>query len=431
MEKCSCLNNSELIELLKSEVQPAVGCTEPGAVVYAAALAFERCRGEVKSVEVLLSPGVFKNGYAVGIPGTGEKGLELAAALGALQERSISGLELLNNLPADTVHKAKNMVEAGLVSIGYDCDEFGVFIQVVAATNQDRCRVVLKGGHTNLHLIELNGQKMFEAAVEDMKEAKFCLRTYKLNDLIHQAAALELSDTMFLIEAMEQNKRIADIGLNSNYGCGIGFGLSNLIEKGILERDVINEVKAAVAAASDARMAGVNFPVYTSFGSGNQGILCSLAVGLLAERLEISADRLGAALAISHLVNGYVKETIGKISVLCGCAVSAGLGVTAAVSWLINSSPDHTRGMDNLLGNITGIICDGAKGSCALKLATSAGEALISAFLAAEGISINTCEGIIERDIQQTIANLGLVSHKGMHNLDSVMLDMVLKRDCR
>lgn len=430
MNDCICLDNEQLIDLLKSEVQPAVGCTEPGAVVYAAALASERCRGTIKGIEVLLSPGVFKNSYAVGIPGTGEKGLELAAALGTLQEQSISGLELLKNLPAEKVHKAKKMVEADMVSIGYDCDEFGVFVQVVVITDEDRCRVVLKGGHTDLHLLELNGKKLFEADVEGTKEVKLSLSAFRLNDLISQAAALDLFDTNFLLDAYEQNKKIAAIGLDSKYGAGIGFGLSGLIDKGILERDVINEVKAAVAAASDVRMAGVDFPVYTSFGSGNQGIVCSLSVGLLGERLEIPDDRLGAALAISHLVNGYVKEIIGKISVLCGCAVSAGLGVTAAASWIINSEADHTKAMDNLLGNITGIICDGAKGSCALKLATSAGEALISAFLGAEGISINTCEGIIERDIHQTIANLGLVTHKGMPELDRVMLDMVLNRNC-
>ncbi len=430
MDTFSFLDNRQLLDLLKREVQPAVGCTEPGAVAYAAALASERCRGGIRSIEVLLSPGVFKNAYAVGIPGTGGKGLELAAALGALQEHSVSGLELLKNVHADLVHKAKQMVEAGMVSISYDCDKFGVFVQVVVTTDQDVCRVVLKGGHTDLHLIELNGNKVFETGAGGGGQSRIGLRGHKLNDLIRQASLFQLEDTRFLIEAYEQNKKVAAIGLNSKYGAGIGFGLAGLIRKEILEGDVINQVKAAVAAASDVRMAGVDFPVYTSFGSGNQGIVCSLGVGLLAERLDIPDHRLGAALAISHLVNGYVKEIIGKISVLCGCSVSAGLGVTAAASWLIDSEADHSKAMANLLGNITGIICDGAKGSCALKLATSAGEALIAAFLGAEGISINTCEGIIDQDIHQTIANLGLVTHKGMPNLDSVMLDMVLKRNC-
>jgi L-cysteine desulfidase len=430
MIKALCLSNQQLIDLLKNEVQPAVGCTEPGAVVYAASLASEKCRGEIKSIEVLLSPGVLKNAYSVGIPGTGEKGLELAGAIGALLKSPAFGLELLHNLSPDTVQEAKKMAEANVISIDYDCDEFGVFVQVTVTTDQDTCRVVLKGGHTNLQLIELNGRNVFEGDLEDTGKAKVSLRECRLNDLIEQAATLELSETRFLLNAYEQNKKVADLGLNSKYGAGIGFGLSGLFDKGILERDVVNEVKAAVAAASDVRMAGVDFPVYTSFGSGNQGILCSLAIGFLGEKLEVSEERLGAALAIGHLVNGYVKEHIGKISVLCGCSVSAGLGVAAAASWLINSDADHTKAMDNLLGNITGIICDGAKGSCALKLATSAGEALISAFLGAEGISINTCEGIIERDIHHTIANLGLVTHKGMPNLDTVMLDLVLNRDC-
>lgn len=419
--------NVGLLNILKQEVRSAVGCTEPGAIAFAAAKAASYCQGEIKKVEVLLSPGVFKNGYAVGIPGTGDKGIALAAALGALIKEPERELEILKELKSEQVEVAKTLVRQGKVSVKYDWDLDGIFVQIRLCTTEDSCIVVVRGAHTRIESVVLNGQSVF-LSQERLQEINLQkqLRTIGLENLVMKAQTLPASELQFLLEGLQQNYKIAEAGLRAKIGLGIGYGIGNLMEDKVIRHDLINETRSMVAAAADARMQGIDLPVGTSFGSGNQGILTFLAIGEAAKFLGASEVKLLHALAIGHLVNGYVKEVTGKISPLCGCSIAAGLGVTVAVSWLLGNNWSGIRGAaNNLLGNITGMICDGAKGGCAFKLATSAGESLTAAFLAKREIAIKKPEGIVAGNIEDSINNLGLISRVGMSNLDRTMLSIV------
>lgn len=419
-----------LIEILQEEVRPAVGCTEPGAIAYAAALAAEHCQGELVSIKTILSPGVFKNGYAVGIPGTGAKGIALAAALGASIGDGSKQLEILMKLSREQIQIGKEIVAQGLVSVNYDWDFDGIYIQVEVKTTEDVCVVVIRGGHTQVESIRLNEIDVF-ASQTHVKSLKYRtkLRSLGLEVLFQQAQLLPLESLGFLLEGLEQNYKIAEEGLAKKRGLGVGYGLNRLVGQGVMQRDLLSEVKILVAAAADARMEGVELPVSTSFGSGNQGILTSLGIGAVATYLEADQEQLARALAMGHLFNGYVKESIGKISPLCGCSVAAGLGVTAAVSWLLgNDWPTISGAMNSLLGNIAGMVCDGAKGGCAFKLATSAGESLTAALLATNDIMMKDSEGIVDENIEDSIKNLSRIGKVGMANLDRTMLGLMLER---
>lgn len=419
-----------LLNILRQEVRPAVGCTEPGAIAFAAAKAASYCRGEVVAIEVLLSPGVFKNGYGVGIPGTGEKGIPLAAALGALIKEPEKELETLVGIGREQVEAAKRLVREEKVSVEYDWDLDGIFVQIGLRTTEDSCLVVLRGAHTRVESVVLNGQTVFisEERRQEIGRQKQ-LKTMGFVNLVEKAQRLPAAELRFLLEGLEQNYRMAEAGLNAKTGLGIGYGIGHLMEEKVIRHDLINNTRSLVAAAADARMQGVDLPVSTSFGSGNQGILTFLAIGEAAKYLKVSEEKLLHALAIGHLVNGYVKEVTGKISPLCGCSIAAGLGVTVAVSWLLDNGLSGMIGAaNNLLGNITGIICDGAKGGCAFKLATSAGESLTAAFLAKREIAIQQPEGIVAGNIEDSIKNLGLIGKVGMSDLDRAMLSIVEKQ---
>ena len=423
--------NVGLLNILKQEVRSAVGCTEPGAIAFAAAKAASYCQGEIKEVEVLLSPGVFKNGYAVGIPGTGDRGIALAAALGALIKEPEKELEILKELNPGPVKAAKTLVSQGKVSVKYDWDLDGIFVQIRLDTTEDSCIVIVRGAHTRVESVVLNGKTVY-LSHERLQKANLQrqLKATGLENLVNKAQTLPASELQFLLEGLQQNYRIAEAGLKAKVGLGIGYGIGNLMEDKVIRHDLINETRSMVAAAADARMQGIDLPVSTSFGSGNQGILTFLAIGEAATFLKVSEEKLLHALAIGHLVNGYVKEVTGKISPLCGCSIAAGLGVTVAVSWLLGNNWAGISGAaNNLLGNITGMICDGAKGGCAFKLATSAGESLIAALLAKKEIAIKQPEGIVAANIEDSINNLGLISKVGMSNLDRAMLSIVEQQD--
>lgn len=417
-----------LVEILKQEVKLAVGCTEPGAVAFAAAKAASYCQGPIVHLEVMLSPGVFKNGYGVGIPGTdGDKGIALAAALGALSKKPEKELEILNHLTRSQIDEARELVRQGLIAVKYDWDLAGVYVQVSVHTTEDTCTVVVKDAHTRVESVVLNGETVFisqKRLAEIHRQGQ--LSSMSLKELVEKAQTLPVADLGFLMEGLRQNYRVARAGLAAKRGIGVGYGINALMAEEAISQDIINQARCLVAAAADARMQGVDLPVSTSFGSGNQGILTFLAIGAMADYLHASEEQLIHALAIGHLVNGYVKEATGKISPLCGCAVAAGLGVTGAVSWLLGNGWEAMSGaMNNLLGNITGIVCDGAKGGCAFKLATSAGESLTAALLAKRNVFIKQQEGIVARDIEDSISNLGLIGTVGMSNLDRTVLKIV------
>lgn len=424
------VKRAEIITVLQEQVQPALGCTEPVAIALACAKGARTLGGEVQQIVVSTSKAVFKNAHAVGIPKTAEQGILIAAALGALAGDPELRLQVLNNVQEPDIARAKQLVRGGKVQARFVDGREGVYVEAKTITSAGEAVVCIEGQHDHLSSIIVNGHHIFTAGSgrQTATGPHYSFGMMTVEEIVNSCAALPADKIAFLLDGVAMNKRIAAYGVKAKVGLGIGAGLALLQEQQILGSDIVDRVKTLVAAASDARMAGADLPVMASCGSGNQGIVAILPVAAMAEKLGKNTEALARALAISHLVNAYVKEHLGKLSPICGCAVSAGLGAAAAITWLLGGNMQQITGaMKSIVANLTGMLCDGAKGSCSFKLATSAGEAIICSYLALNNVYINVLQGIVEQSIEATIKNFSLITKKGMAHADEAILEILLR----
>jgi len=418
-----------LIQVIHQQVKPALGCTEPVAIALACAKGSSVLEGEIISIQVETSKAVFKNAHGVGIPNTGETGILIAAALGALAANPEKGLQVLENINTGLVEKAHRLVAENKVSAKYTTEFEGVYVKAIVKKTDGQAVVCIKDQHDHICYVAKNGQVLLtDEYQEKAPEKSFSLGNLNVADIIRTVEEMDFKFLAFLLEGIEMNKKIALEGLKAKHGLKIGYGYALLQENGILGRDIVDEVKMMVTAASDARMGGSPLPVMTSCGSGNQGIIITLSVALVAEKLQKSDEAKAKALAIGHLINAYVKEHLGKLAPICGASVSAGLGTTAAITWLLGGDINRISGaMQSVAADLTGMLCDGAKSTCSLKLATSAGEAVTSAYLAMNDIYIHDVQGIVGKTIESTISNFSQISKKGMGQADETILNIMLK----
>jgi len=419
-------------DILKQEVVLALGCTEPVAVALASASAYSLVNGEINKINVIVSSNIFKNAFAVGIPGTKNVGLHIAAALGAVGGDSRLKLQVLRNVNSNHEKIAKKLVEENRVHIDVDDSKARFYIRVEVETNNGLgvCEIVDK--HSNIVYLEVNGRVIFEnreVAVDNSKR-EYDIRKYKLMDLINEILNMEFNELEFLLEGAEVNFKIAQEGLNNSYGMEIGKRYKKMIEEGVLSDDVQNNIIMMTAAASDARMAGCFMPVMSSAGSGNHGITAIIPVAVCAKYLNKDVSELVKALAISHITTIYIKQFTGRLSSVCGCGVAAGVGAACGICYLLEGrDKEFENTIKNMVGDITGMVCDGAKPGCAIKLSTAAAAAYKAAMLAVRGVSVPCGNGIVGCDIEVTIRNLGIFSREGMKNADKTIIDIMLKRD--
>lgn len=419
----------EIIELLKDQVKPALGCTEPVAVALATAKARETITGEIKQVEVRVSLSIYKNGMGVSIPGAPEVGLSWAAALGAVAGDSSKELEVIENIVPEDVNLADQLIRAGRVRFEPVQDIQGVYVEALVITQQGRAGVVIAGGHSNIVEVRRNEEVIFQKE----REANTSTATTKrlgnmsLTELRQLIENIPYQDIQFLLQGVQMNQRATAEGLAMQGGLTLGVGLRNMMEEGVLKQDLVNKVRTVSAAAADARMSGLKVPVMTSGGSGNQGIVAIIPVAEVASYYQVGEEKLARALAFSHLINILIKEFTGKLSAACGCAIAAGIGASAAIAWLLDSDDNQISGaIKNMAGNLCGMICDGAKGSCAFKLATASSEAVLAAFLAKQGIMIPASTGIISVTAEDTIKNIGKVCVEGMSMTDHAIVSVMM-----
>lgn len=420
-----------LISLLKQEVKPAVGCTEPAAVALAVARAVNLLSGKINRVSVKVSPNIYKNAMSVTIPNTGETGLDMASALGMLLRNPEKELELFDAVRPDDIQKAHQILKKGNVKVEL-AKVKGFYIQAKVEGEMGWAEVYVAGSHTNMIKAVVNDNTVFLKDGQDVEmglETNIDVTSYTISDFIKTIETIPIEDISFLQEGIDMNLNISRKGLELQPGLGVSVGLKKLVDRGVISNDIINKVRIAVAAACDARMAGLNFPVMTTMGSGNHGIEAIIPVAIVAQEIQAPQEKALRALALSHLVTAYVKQYTGKLSSLCGCTIAAGTGAAAAITWLLGGSLRQIEGaIKNVIGNLTGMICDGAKGGCALKLTTAAGEAIIAAYLALQDIIISSRDGIISQTCEETIKNLGEISSKGMANTDEVILGIMLSK---
>ncbi|HSQ87255.1 serine dehydratase subunit alpha family protein [Romboutsia sp.] len=422
---------TKLVNILKSEVKPALGCTEPVAVALACAKAKELLGEEIIKHTVLVSPNVYKNGMCVGIPGTDRLGLKISVALGFIGGHSENGLRVLETLTEDQVKEAEAYVDNNSISISPADTKEKVYIEVVLQGATRTSKVAIRTKHDNFVYLESNGEILLneEAQVETattVEKEENILDIITIKQLVENVEELELKDIEFLLEGITMNQEIANYGLNQKTGIGVGYGIKKSMEEGLLGDDLMNYAMMITAAASDARMAGVKMPVMSSNGSGNHGLTAILPIVAYNKKFPQSDEKLVKALAISHLVTAYVKNYTGRLSAVCGCGVAASTGATAGISWLMSGDIKQIEGsIENMVANLSGMICDGAKAGCALKLASAASAAIQSAIIAKHECFVPPMNGIVGAKVEQSIQNLGRVSDKGMSITDEVIINVM------
>lgn len=424
---------SLLERFLTARVRPALGCTEPIAVALASAWARSVVGGRIRKIEVLVDPNIFKNGMGAGIPGSGGRtGNLLAAALGALVGDPERCLEVLRSVEPAALDEATALIDRGAVVMEVLRGRRGIFIDARVITEEGLGRARIQDEHTNLVILERNGEDVRERATSrsgSRSDERF-FTDVRFADLVAEAGTVTPAQRSVILQAMRTNEAVAEHGLAHPCGLGIGSALQKAVARGILGNDAANRAKILTAAAVDARMGGEPVAVMAVAGSGNQGIACTVPLLAVNQVLGLADDvRLAEAAALAFLVTGWIKEHVGSLGAMCGCVVAAASGAAAGIARLMGGDTGCcARAVTNVLADLAGVICDGAKGGCALKLATAANAAVQSAALAHEGVRVTRKDGIIAPDLDDTVDNLGRLSNPGMTVTDEVILDIMTEK---
>lgn len=422
-----------IVDTLKSEVLPAMGCTEPVAVALACAKAKELLKYDtISGVEILVSPNIYKNGLCVGIPYTDEVGLMIAGALGVTGGESVRDLQVLEGLTEKDAENAKKLVQSGLINLGIKDTHEKVYVEVNFKTDSGYSKVIIQEKHNNFVHVEFNNDILYHKNCDDDASSKKTndLYSLKIREIIKAIEEIDSSKVLFLTEGIEMNEKIAEAALEKTLGMGVGSGFYKSIKSGLLSNDLINNAMMLTAAGSDARMSGLSMPVMSSNGSGNHGLTAILPIVAYKRLYDVSDEKIARALAISHLVTGYIKNYIGRLSPLCGCGVAASTGASTAITWLLGGDYEQIDGtIKNMVANISGMICDGAKVGCALKLATAASTAVQSSMLAINNSIVPPRNGIVAENAEETIKNLGILGTDGMDVTDKVILEIMKRMD--
>lgn len=417
-----------LIELIEEDVTEALGCTEPVAVAYCANVAGDFVnRDRIEAIDVYTSKNVYKNGKSVKIPNTGACGLDLAATVGVYAGKCEHAMQVFSRADDEVIARAKKFVADGKVRVAYLENTPDIYVRIELVAGKDHATAELAHSHTHIERVVVNGETVLDNEKKDAEDAEtsFDMRSLsfsKLREIIDEAPFEKLA---FTLDGVDVNMRAAMEGLKG-YGSKLGKTLNELKQSGVLADHFVTDARILTAAAADMRMGGGNASIMTSGGSGNQGIGVILPIAVVAKEESASEDKLARAIFFGHAINRYVKEYSGKLSGICGCAIASGIGASAGIVYLLDGTDEQIAGAcQNLYANLTGMICDGAKESCAFKLSTSAEEAILSAYLAKNGVVSEKGVGVLGNTIEETVLNIGKLSRKAFTHVDEEMLKII------
>lgn len=424
---------NRILDLLRREVKPALGCTEPIAVALSVARA-AALGDDVQKVCVSVSANILKNAMGVGIPGTGQVGLPVAAALAVEGGKWEYGLELFKDIDARAVELAKEFVAQSRVEV--KMADTGKLLYSRAEcffANGSKACCIIEDAHDNIVFLSrdedvlLDRRQDFSFQKGEESDSDSPAGDFLSLGLIYEfAKSCRIEDLELMREQVKLNTALSEEGLKGNYGLNVGKTLASDVNREVFGTELCTRCMSMTAAASDARMSGCILPAMSNSGSGNQGITVSLPVIAASRHLKCSEEQMLRALVLSNLTAIHIKSYLGKLSALCGCVV-ASTGSACGIVMLRGGSVEQMSwAVKNMIGSITGMICDGAKEGCAMKVASGVSCALQSAVLALDGICVPESDGIIDRDVEKTISNLGRIGSRGMKNTDSMILDIML-----
>ena len=421
-----------IISLVNKEVVPAIGCTEPMAVALCTAKAATTLGRRPERIEVFLSPNMLKNAMGVGIPGTGMIGLPIAVSLGALIGKPEYELEVLKDLTPATLEQGKRYINDADIDIKLKQGNGDkLYIEVVCRAGSDMAMAIISGSHTHFVYVERNGEVVLDnrgghgGANEEEDDIQLNFR------LVYDfATTAPLDEISFILKTRDYNMKAAELSIKGNYGHCLGKTMDRPLSHGIFGDNIFSHIISRTASACDARMGGAMIPVMSNSGSGNQGICATNPVVVYALENENTEEEIIRALMLSHLTAIYIKQSLGKLSALCGCVV-ASTGSSCGITYLMGG--DYTRicnSVKNMVANLTGMICDGAKPSCALKISSGVSTALLSALLSMEGKCVTSAEGIVDDDVDKCIHNLTSIGADAMRATDDMVLDIMTHKSC-
>lgn len=426
------LEKQQITRLVRHWVVPAIGCTEPICVALAVSRATEVLGTLPDRIEARLSANILKNAMGVGIPGTGMVGLPIAIALGALIGQSELGLEVLRHCDEAAVERGKAYIaeERIDISLKEDAPE-KLYVEVIAtAPDGTQATVVLAREHTHYVYIAKGNEVILDEPLQQAGETEANNEVGEplkltLRKVWDYATTMPLEEIHFINEARRLNQEAARKSLEGNYGHTLGKALTRPLGRGIMGDNIFSHILSSTSCACDARMAGAMIPVMSNSGSGNQGICATNPVVVFAEENHNTAEEMTRALMLSHLTAIYIKLSLGTLSALCGCVV-ASTGSSCGITYLMGGTYEQmTYAVKNMIANLTGMICDGAKPSCALKLTSGVSTAVLSAMLAMQGNCVTSVEGIIDDDVDQSIRNLVSIGADAMNETDRCVLDIM------
>ena len=425
------LTTTEMLTMLHHDVVPALGCTEPVCVALAAADAAHAIGGTIESITLKVSPNIYKNGMSVGIPGFSRVGLQYAVTIGACLKNPEKKLELLSDIDDKIAAAVIQLVEKDAVTVTL-APEAGLYVECMVHTDKGTGHTIIKDAHDNIILTEVNGISQVTGEAKSNAGTNVLndkLADMKVADIRALAEQIPATDLLFMLDGASMNNDLAHQGLDHEIGIGIAQTLKPELDKGLLGNSLLSNIMLKVITATEGRLEGCPHAVMSSAGSGSKGIVVTIPIYEMAQHFHIDQEHTVRALAFAHMLNTYINTHIGKLSAICSCSMASATAAAAAMTWLMGGSDQQIGwAIRNMTGAITGMICDGGKVGCALKLSAAISAAVTSAILAKKGVVLRDTDGICGTTPENCIHNMGRISNPGMVATDKEILQIMIDK---